>query len=73
MLDSRDISHDISTKFAARSLEVHESQVRMEIAAMELGERVAELEERRDGGTIPKRHVCYGLRMPGPLCEHGRG
>ena len=47
--DSHDISLDISTKFAAQSLEVYESQVRMEIAAMEEVERAVELEEQRDG------------------------
>ena len=43
------ISSDISTKFAALSLEEYESQVRMEIAAMRIEVRVVELEER----TIP--------------------
>ena len=41
--DSRDISPVISTKFAGESLEKYESQVRMEIAAME--EWVPDLEE----------------------------
>ena len=73
-LDSHDISPDISTKFAALNLE---EQVRMEIAAIELEDRVVELEGRWDAmwhrgeGWYPG-DACGEQRMLGPLCEHGR-
>ena len=45
---SRDSSPDISSKFAALTLEERETKARNEIAAMELEERVAQLREKRD-------------------------